>query len=89
MLKNSTIAEKIGISNIYSFYKKTNEYASLNHDKLNAELLHHDVEKLGVTQHIILNTLSIYYNCLNQNCFLNDLFDSNYNINASDCKKNN
>ena len=80
ILKNQTIAEKIEISNLYNFYKGTKEYSGHNYDKLNTELLHHDIEKLGETQSLIFSIIKLYMNVNDENCYLSDIFDNNYNL---------
>lgn len=80
ILKNQTIAEKIGISGLYQFYKNTKEYSGYNYDNLNTELLHHDVEKLGETQSLIFSIIKLYMNVNDENCYLSDIFDNNYNL---------
>lgn len=80
ILKNQTIAEKIGISGIYQFYKDTKEYSGYNYNNLNTELLHHDVEKLGETQSLIFSIIKLYMNVNDANCYLSDIFSNNCNL---------
>lgn len=80
ILKNKTIAKEIGISEIYQFYKNTKEYSGINYTNLNTELLHHDIEKLGETQSIIFSIIQLYMNVNNGRCYLDNIFDNNYNL---------
>lgn len=85
ILKNETIAEKIGISNLYQFYKNTREYSGHNYDKLNTELLHHDIEKLGETQSLIFSIIKLYMYINDENCYLSEIFANNYNLRRNEC----
>lgn len=87
ILKNETIAEKIGIRDIYDLYSSTKEYSGANYSNLNAELLNHDITKLGVTQSLIFSLIKLYKNFLDAHCYLNDIFDSKYKITMKECKE--
>lgn len=85
ILKNQTIAEKIKIGNLYEFYKKTGEYSGKNYERLNVELLSHDIDKLGKTQRLLFGLINAFVKCLNNKTFLSELFSKEIDINKSEC----
>jgi len=85
ILKNQTIAERINVGNLYDFYRSTAEYSGANHERLNTELLSHDIGKLGQTQRLLFSLLNAFKKCLNNETYLSEIFNKEIDIKKTEC----
>lgn len=77
LLTNAEIAKKIGLDNIYQFYRNADIYTGSNFDKLNQELLTSEKNKMGSTQKFLYNIVELKYLIQNQDTYFKEIVPVN------------